>query len=273
MFPTFVTLHSTPRPRRLRLSLRPRSPSLMQTRQADVGTLQTSAATDPGCCAELLVWGLGEELPLATQMEVVAEDSEGYFEAYNDVSVHELMIKDRPRMEAYARAVQRAEKDIRGKVVVDVGCGTGILSLLCARAGARKVYAIEASDMAEYAEQIVRQNGLEDVVEVVHARVEDIELPEKADVLISEWMARFPRARRPAPPLPERLRRGWAIRTVLMSSLLAALRAAAGVPPPPRDNARERHPRPRHDAQARRPPAAEARRPCHLAIPFRTPHG
>lgn len=52
------------------------------------------------------------------------------------------------------------------------------------------MYAIEASDMAEYAEQIVRQNGLEDVVEVVHARVEDVELPEKADVLISEWMAR-----------------------------------------------------------------------------------
>lgn len=68
-------------------------------------------------------------------------EGEGYFEAYHDVGVHELMIKDQPRMEAYAKAVQRAEKDIRGKVVVDVGCGTGILSLLCARAGARKARA------------------------------------------------------------------------------------------------------------------------------------
>lgn len=71
-------------------------------------------------------------------MAAEAEDSETYFEAYHDVSVHELMIKDRPRMEAYAKAIERAQKDICGKVVVDVGCGTGILSLLCARAGAKK---------------------------------------------------------------------------------------------------------------------------------------
>lgn len=191
--------------------------------------------------------------------------SEGYFEAYDDVAVHELMIKDAPRMEAYARAVERAAPDIRGKVVVDVGCGTGILSLLCARAGARKVYAIEASGMAGLAEQIVEKNGMGHIVEVVHARIEDVELPEKADVLISEWMARE-RASRGSPltAATEEWHGGRARpRPELCYSLCmlcgnqpsvtrpcSCMPTLVGLPSPARDDARERHRRPRQHAQA-----------------------
>lgn len=82
-----------------------------------------------------------------------------YFTAYEDVNVHRLMLSDRPRNEAYARALAGAE--LAGKVVLDVGCGTGYLSMLAAKCGARKVYAIEASGMAEVAHEIVRANGLE----------------------------------------------------------------------------------------------------------------
>ena len=73
---------------------------------------------------------------------------------------------------------------------MDVGSGTGILSMIAARHGAKKVYAVEASDFAHVSRQLVAMNGLEAVVEVVHARVEDVELDgeEGVDIIVSEWM-------------------------------------------------------------------------------------
>lgn len=66
-----------------------------------------------------------------------------------------------------------------GKVVLDVGCGTGILSMFAAKAGARKVFAVDMSAIAEQAKQIVSDNKLSDVVTVIRGKMEDIELPEK----------------------------------------------------------------------------------------------
>lgn len=42
--------------------------------------------------------------------------------------------------------------------------------------------------MAEYTRQLVKQNGCEEVVKVLQGRGEDMELPDKVDVLVSEWM-------------------------------------------------------------------------------------
>ena len=63
-----------------------------------------------------------------------------------------------------------------------------MLSLFAAQAGARRVYAVEASGFYELAEQNARRNGFEAVIRVVHGRVEDVTLPEQADVIVSEWM-------------------------------------------------------------------------------------
>lgn len=98
--------------------------------------------------------------------------------------------------------------------------------------------------MAAYAEQIVEQNGLADVVEVVHARVEDVELSEKADVLVSEWMAR---RGSPSPWLAARLSLPW---PAAGDGAQTARPPATGVPPPARDDARERDRGPRHSPQA-----------------------
>jgi type I protein arginine methyltransferase len=74
---------------------------------------------------------------------------------------------------------------------MDVGSGTGILSIFAAQAGASKVYAVEASNLAILSREIIRDNDFHSVIEVVNCKIEDFKLPEgqeKVDVIISEWM-------------------------------------------------------------------------------------
>ena len=66
-------------------------------------------------------------------------DDADYFDAYDDLSVHELMLKDAPRTLAYKHFVEGNPALFKDKVVVDVGAGTGILSLFAAKAGAKHV--------------------------------------------------------------------------------------------------------------------------------------
>lgn len=111
-----------------------------------------------------------------------------YFDSYSDVTIHEEMIADHVRTNTYRTAILRNGESIRGKVVLDVGAGTGVLSIFCAQAGARKVYAVEACSIAEQAANIVKHNKLEERIEVIRGTVETVELPEKVDVIVSEWM-------------------------------------------------------------------------------------
>jgi len=115
-----------------------------------------------------------------------------YFGQYGEIPIHQAMLSDRVRCETYRRAVESfADVDFEGKVVMDLGCGTGLLSCFCARAGAARVYAVEASSMAMIAQSVARTNHLDHIITVVHDRIEDALLPEKVDVIISEWMGCF----------------------------------------------------------------------------------
>ncbi|TYG66856.1 hypothetical protein ES288_D05G032300v1 [Gossypium darwinii] len=115
-----------------------------------------------------------------------------YFDSYSHFGIHEEMLKDVVRTKTYQNVIYRNKFLFQNKVVLDVGAGTGILSLFCAKAGAAHVYAVECSHMADMAKQIVETNGLSDVVTVLKGKIEEIELPvAKVDIIISEWMGYF----------------------------------------------------------------------------------
>ncbi|KAK2985413.1 hypothetical protein RJ640_007355 [Escallonia rubra] len=105
-----------------------------------------------------------------------------------------LQLKDINGMESKEKRRQEKietkaeDENERKKVVVDVGCGTGILSVFCAQAGAKRVYAVDASEIALQASEVVKTNKLADTIIVLHGRVEDVEIDEEVDVIISEWM-------------------------------------------------------------------------------------
>ncbi len=99
------------------------------------------------------------------------------------------MLRDRVRNEAYRRAIAHVVKP--GDVVLDMGAGTGILSIFAAAAGARKVYAVERTAVAAVARRVIESNGYADRIEVLEADLENVTLPEKVDVIVSEWMGGF----------------------------------------------------------------------------------
>jgi protein arginine N-methyltransferase 1 len=114
-----------------------------------------------------------------------------YFDSYAHFGIHEEMLKDQIRTNAYKDAFLMNEHLVRGKVVLDVGCGTGILSMFAAKAGAKKVYAVDCSNIVNSARQIVKDNKLDHIVTVIQAKVEELVLPdgvEKVDIIVSEWM-------------------------------------------------------------------------------------
>ena len=98
------------------------------------------------------------------------------------------MLMDHVRMRAYHTAIMHNKALFEGKVVLDVGTGSGVLSIWAAQAGAAKVFAVEYTDMAKHARNLVENNGLSHIIEVIQSSVEDLELPCQVDIIISEWM-------------------------------------------------------------------------------------
>lgn len=102
---------------------------------------------------------------------------------------HRSMVTDVVRVDRFRQAIDACIK--AGDVVLDLGSGTGILAILAARAGARIVYAVEATEIVEIARLVCRKNGVEDRVEFLDNLSSRVELPEPADVLITETIGNF----------------------------------------------------------------------------------
>ncbi|KAK9448261.1 S-adenosyl-L-methionine-dependent methyltransferase [Limtongia smithiae] len=112
-----------------------------------------------------------------------------YFDSYSYNEIHETMLKDTIRTESYRDFIYDNKDVFKNKTVLDVGCGTGILSMFAAKAGASRVFAVDNSDIIEKAIANVHENGLEGVVQCYRGRIEEVRLPvEQVDIIISEWM-------------------------------------------------------------------------------------
>jgi precorrin-6B methylase 2 len=103
---------------------------------------------------------------------------------------HARMLHDNRRTGDYLAALVAAVRP--GDVVLDIGTGSGVLSVAAARAGARRVYAVEATDIGAIAAQVFVVNGVEDRVTLLTGWSRQIELPEKADLLVAEIIGNEP---------------------------------------------------------------------------------
>ena len=103
---------------------------------------------------------------------------------------HARMLHDERRTGDYIAALTDAVQP--GDVVLDIGTGSGVLAIAAARAGAARVYAVEATDIAEVARRVFATNGVEDRVTLIGGWSRQIELPEPADLLVAEIIGNEP---------------------------------------------------------------------------------
>ena len=109
------------------------------------------------------------------------------------------MIGDDVRAEAYARAMRQVIRP--GDVVLDLGAGTGIFSLLACRLGARQVHACDTNPALQVARELARGNGFGDRITCHDGRSDKLTLPERVDVIVSDLRGVLPLHGRHLPTL------------------------------------------------------------------------
>lgn len=147
--------------------------------------------------------------------QVSANDDEAYFSTYAHFDIHHDMLsvsfdlfyfsfpilgtslhcvlQDTVRTSSYRNAILNNSNLFANKMVMDVGCGTSILSMFASRAGAATVIAIDQSEIIYHAMDIARANGISNI-QFVKGRLEDtfpLKPDERVDIIISEWMGYF----------------------------------------------------------------------------------
>jgi protein arginine N-methyltransferase 1 len=110
-------------------------------------------------------------------------------EGFGNPNVHAGMLYDKIRCDAYREAIRRTVKP--GDVVVDLGAGTGLLSFFALQAGARHVYAIEMSGIADATAELIEANGYRGRITLIRKNSKRVRLPERCDVLVTETLSSF----------------------------------------------------------------------------------
>lgn len=155
-------------------------------------TNKVEKSKEEGFTGQTDKWFNDQEFYSKLLVDDKAEKKDYYFNSYSSFYIHEEMIKDDHRTNSYKNAILNNKDAFKDKIVLDIGAGTGILSIFAARAGAKHVYALEFAHIANYATEIIKANGLSDKITVIKSKVEEAVLPvNKVDIIISEWMGYF----------------------------------------------------------------------------------
>ncbi|ROV90827.1 hypothetical protein VSDG_07982 [Cytospora chrysosperma] len=126
------------------------------------------------------------------QLKEMAHSEQHYFNRWLEKGIHEEMLKDEVRTRSYMNAIVQNKHLFKDKIVLDVGCGTGILSMFAVKAGAKHVIGVDMSTIIFKAREIVKVNGMSDKITLIQGKMEEIEIPfPKVDIIISEWMGYF----------------------------------------------------------------------------------
>jgi type I protein arginine methyltransferase len=106
------------------------------------------------------------------------------------LSGYGAMIEDRARMEPYAEAIRQTVKP--GDVVLDIGAGTGIFAMIAHQSGAARIYAIEPNPAIRLAKKIIAANHMDDRIICIEGISTKLDLPEKANVIVSDLRSVLP---------------------------------------------------------------------------------
>ncbi|XP_037950505.1 protein arginine N-methyltransferase 8-like [Teleopsis dalmanni] len=113
-----------------------------------------------------------------------------YTDMFAYYGTHEEKLKDRAQIVAFRTAMYNNKQLFKNKVVLDVGCGTGILSMFAIKAGAARVIAIDNSNILELTKKVFEDNEMSLHIDLIQGEIEEIELGvEKVDIIISEWFS------------------------------------------------------------------------------------
>lgn len=124
---------------------------------------------------------------IVSDWEMTSKDY--YFDSYSHFGIHEEMLKDEVRTLTYRSSILHNKHLIKNKIILDVGCGTGILCLFAAKAEAKLVIGVDCSNIITSAESIVKDNNYTGIITLIRGKMEEVELPiNKVDVIVSEWM-------------------------------------------------------------------------------------
>ena len=115
------------------------------------------------------------------------------------------MIADRVRIEAYARALRKTVRD--GCVVAEIGTGPGIFAVLACQLGAGRVYAVEPSEIIQMAREVAAANGCIDKIVFFEEFSDQVTLPTRVDVILSDLRGVLPLNERHIPSIVDARRR------------------------------------------------------------------
>ncbi len=102
----------------------------------------------------------------------------------SDIKYYRELLAQPARVEAFRRAIAAVVRP--GDKVLDVGTAVGTFAFFAADAGAAAVWGVDGDPVINVARAIARLNGYDDRVEFIRGWLPDVEIPERADVIVFE---------------------------------------------------------------------------------------